>query len=100
MQPLHPLKYSLVQLHARIVASGLGSGAAIVNGHRFHHQQQQQHLRHQRSPVTRKKMIRTVWNIVSILNDHQYHMFFSSFHKYNLVWYPNHAHEQETAGRG
>lgn len=50
MRPLRPLKHSLVQLHARIVGSGSGSGAAIANGRRFHRQQQQQ-LRHQRSQL-------------------------------------------------
>ncbi|GAB9471501.1 hypothetical protein Gpo141_00008708 [Globisporangium polare] len=51
MRPLRPLKHSLVQLHARIVASG--SGAAIATGRRFHRQQQQQQqlLRHQRSQL-------------------------------------------------
>src|SRR5690349_19599649 len=50
MRPLRPLKHSLVQLHARIVASGSGSGVAIANGRRFHRQQQQLQ-RHQRSQL-------------------------------------------------
>lgn len=51
MRPLRPLKLSLVQLHARIVASGSESSALAATGRRFHRQQQQQFVRHQRSQL-------------------------------------------------
>lgn len=50
MRPLRPLKHSLVQLHARVVASNGSSGAVVANGRRFH-RQQQQYLRNQRSQM-------------------------------------------------
>lgn len=41
------------------------------------------------SPELREKVITTAWNIVSVLDDRQYHMFFSRFLKYKLAWRPN-----------
>ncbi|KAF1319629.1 hypothetical protein FI667_g13088, partial [Globisporangium splendens] len=41
------------------------------------------------SPEMREKVITTAWNIVSVLDDRQYHMFFSRFLKYKLAWRPN-----------
>ncbi|TYZ67133.1 hypothetical protein PybrP1_009695 [[Pythium] brassicae (nom. inval.)] len=43
------------------------------------------------SPELREKVITTAWNIVSVLDDRQYHMFFSRFLKYKLAWRPNRA---------
>lgn len=41
------------------------------------------------SPEQREKVVTTAWNIVSVLDDRQYHMFFSRFLKYKLAWRPN-----------
>lgn len=41
------------------------------------------------SSELREKVITTAWNIVSVLDDRQYHMFFSRFLKYKLAWRPN-----------
>lgn len=37
----------------------------------------------------REKVIATAWNLVNVLDDRQYHMFFSRFLKYKLAWRPN-----------
>lgn len=41
------------------------------------------------TPEQREKVVATAWNIVSVLDDRQYHMFFSRFLKYKLAWRPN-----------
>ncbi|CAI5743046.1 unnamed protein product [Peronospora destructor] len=41
------------------------------------------------TPEQHEKVITTAWNIVSVLDDRQYHMFFTRFLKYKLAWRPN-----------
>ncbi|RLN62439.1 hypothetical protein BBJ29_004706 [Phytophthora kernoviae] len=43
-----------------------------------------------------EKVITTAWNIVSVLNDRKYHMFFTRFLKYKLAWRPNRTTFGET----
>ncbi|TDH72837.1 uncharacterized protein CCR75_005480 [Bremia lactucae] len=48
------------------------------------------------SPKQHEKVITTAWNIVSVLDDRKYHMFFTRFLKYKLAWRPNRATFGET----
>ena len=41
------------------------------------------------TPEQHEKVITTAWNIVSVLDDRKYHMFFTRFLKYKLAWRPN-----------
>ncbi|KAG6967489.1 hypothetical protein JG687_00004235 [Phytophthora cactorum] len=43
-----------------------------------------------------EKVITTAWNIVSVLDDRKYHMFFTRFLKYKLAWRPNRTTFGET----
>lgn len=43
------------------------------------------------SPEQHEKVVATAWNLVNVLDDRQYHMFFSRFLKYKLAWRPNRA---------
>ncbi|GMF51771.1 unnamed protein product [Phytophthora fragariaefolia] len=43
------------------------------------------------TPEQHEKVITTAWNIVSVLDDRKYHMFFTRFLKYKLAWRPNRA---------
>eukprot|EP00644_Phytophthora_capsici_P013791 jgi/Phyca11/570961/estExt2_Genewise1.C_PHYCAscaffold_400055 len=48
------------------------------------------------SPEQHEKVITTAWNIVSVLDDRKYHMFFTRFLKYKLAWRPNRTTFGET----
>ncbi|KAL3659967.1 hypothetical protein V7S43_014893 [Phytophthora oleae] len=48
------------------------------------------------SPEQHDKVITTAWNIVSVLDDRKYHMFFTRFLKYKLAWRPNRTTFGET----
>ncbi|CEG47026.1 conserved hypothetical protein [Plasmopara halstedii] len=48
------------------------------------------------SPMQHEKVITTAWNIVSVLDDRKYHMFFTRFLKYKLAWRPNRSTFGET----
>ncbi|KAF4128854.1 hypothetical protein GN958_ATG21971 [Phytophthora infestans] len=48
------------------------------------------------TPEQHEKVITTAWNIVSVLDDRKYHMFFTRFLKYKLAWRPNRATFGET----
>ncbi|KAI9908040.1 hypothetical protein PsorP6_003397 [Peronosclerospora sorghi] len=43
------------------------------------------------TPEQHERVITTAWNIVSVLDDRKYHMFFTRFLKYKLAWRPNRA---------
>ncbi|TMW68247.1 hypothetical protein Poli38472_005715 [Pythium oligandrum] len=44
----------------------------------------------------REKVITAAWNIVSVLNDREYHVFFSRFLKHKLAWRPSRTTFGET----
>ncbi|POM63563.1 hypothetical protein PHPALM_21017 [Phytophthora palmivora] len=48
------------------------------------------------TPEQHEKVITTAWNIVSVLDDRKYHMFFTRFLKYKLAWRPNRTTFGET----
>ncbi|OWZ17993.1 hypothetical protein PHMEG_0007979 [Phytophthora megakarya] len=48
------------------------------------------------TPEEHEKVITAAWNIVSVLDDRKYHMFFTRFLKYKLAWRPNRATFGET----
>ncbi|RLN91650.1 hypothetical protein BBJ28_00006464, partial [Nothophytophthora sp. Chile5] len=48
------------------------------------------------TPEQREKVITVAWNIVSVLDDRKYHMFFTRFLKYKLAWRPSRATFGET----
>jgi hypothetical protein len=48
------------------------------------------------TPAQREKVITAAWNIVSVLDDRKYHMFFTRFLKYKLAWRPNRTTFGET----